>query len=171
MVKEKCSELEKLLTENDCELDELVVEFSNGDFSSRITFKELAVKTDLRELFIHRLAWNKIKHLLTNDAMQDVLGSVFGINFPIKGHEVKTFLHTITEEMRRIIPIYSGKLPGKSLQWAIIDVRKLVKFWCQLPANQKWFEELPHEVSVIYLNYLISCINLSIGKSFSSCEW
>ena len=58
-------------------------------FSGRISLNNLpTLKDDLRGIFCRRLAYLKVKYLISDETMQQLLGHAQGINFEVKSHSV-----------------------------------------------------------------------------------
>ena len=140
--------INKFEIENRCSLQyTLQAELTFQKISRRISLNNVpTLMEDLRGIFCRRLAYLKVKYLISDETMQKLLGHAQGINFEVKSHSVKDDLREINTLMSSKISITSNT-EDECLEYSIIDIKQLLEYLFEIDEYKCMLKEDTNEVS------------------------
>ena len=140
--------INKFEIENRCSLQyTLQAELTFQKISRRISLNNVpTLMDDLRGIFCRRLAYLKVKYLISDETMQKLLGHAQGINFEVKSHSVIQDLKEINDLMSSKISITSNT-EDECLEYSIIDIKQLLEYLFEIDEYKCMLKEDTNEVS------------------------
>ena len=142
VVQKAINDIKDKLTELEASIESYKIDLDVAGAKSSVVMNNdmLNENEELRNTFIRRLAKNKIRHLISNQTMQDLLSHRYGVDFSVKAKVIDNYVAAVHDTMSKKIDIQSGELDNTK-KYSILNIKQLLEFlFTEIPDYQNIME-------------------------------